>query len=81
MEFWPKFYDNLKKTTFCQEGCPIDHGESKLMNANLTIYNLSYPNVDFNTKDHIMVLIESSQTIKIVIERLYVNSVFYFKSN
>ena len=50
------------------------------MDADIKIYNLTIDNVNF-TDDQIMVLIESSQTIKIVVENIYFNATFDFDSN
>ena len=51
--------------------------------ADFTIYNFTINELDFDRKDknHIMVLIESSQTIKIFIQNLNFNASFAFKSN
>ena len=79
--FWDDFRRNLKHTVFCRGGCVVEHGDDRLMTAiasNTTIYNFTIDEVDFNTDDHVMVLIESSQTIKIVIEKFFFNSSFNF---
>jgi hypothetical protein len=82
-DFWPKFKSNLIKTKFCDDGCTLDKFDTQStspVSNKITIYNFTFSEVSFDTKLHVMVLIESSQTIKIVIEKLFFNSTFFFKS-
>jgi hypothetical protein len=81
--FWEGFRDNLYETVFCEDGCHFNHGEDTILTAvssNVTIYNMTFDTVNFTNTDNIIVLIESSQTIKIVIEKLLFSVKYNFIS-
>ena len=84
-DFWDSFSKNLKNTTFCdKKGWPIDHSEDKQIigiQSNITIFNMKFKDINFTQADHMMVLIESSQTIKIVIDKFYFKVGFDFDAN
>lgn len=82
--FWADFKKNLMQTVFCTKGCPFNYGVDRLqtaINSNITVYNFTIHDIEFSTDNNVMVLIESSQTIKIVVERLRFNTSFDFVSD
>lgn len=84
MFFWPRFQENIVRTVFCREGCNIPLSDTEIYTAtstNITIKDLQFPMVQFNNDANVMVLIESSQTVKIVIEKFMFTSTFKFSSD
>lgn len=81
VDFYPSFRDELTNTTFCITGCDLNLDSERLSGANFTVYNFTFSEFNYTNKDHTMVLIESSQTIKIVLENLYLNASFKFVTN
>mmetsp|Transcript_10973 Transcript_10973/g.9709 ORF Transcript_10973/g.9709 Transcript_10973/m.9709 type:complete len:90 (-) Transcript_10973:1397-1666(-) len=51
------------------------------VSSDITFYDLHFDEIKFKHENNVVVLIESSQTIKIVIEELDFDTHFKFKSN